>query len=185
MDGAISEQPISGVATPKVITIILPTDTYFMSGIRDFTLTMVRNMSGMSDQWAYRFQSVVDELCNNAIEHGSAPGQYITAKFLAVTGDRVEVIVEDTGTGPTHITAGELKKKIEEAKNVNANPLKNIGLRGRGLAQIVSNWTSELAFEDREGGGIRVRAVKYLKECQQAEPVKTGFMSVNHRAFAS
>ena len=50
-----SEEPIK-------ITITLPTNAYFLSGIRDFTLAMTKNMTGFSDQWAFRFQSVVDEL---------------------------------------------------------------------------------------------------------------------------
>lgn len=164
---------------PKEITIILPTDTYFMSGIRDFTLTMVRNMTGMNDQWAYRFQSVVDELCNNAIEHGSAPGSKITCKFISYQNEKIEIIVEDSGSGPQSITADELKRKVEEAKNLNVHPLKNIGLRGRGLAQIVSNWTDELYFEDIEGTGIRVRAVKYITNNSSSQTVKSGFINVN------
>ena len=31
---------------PVKITIILPTNAYFLSGIRDFTLTMTKNMTG-------------------------------------------------------------------------------------------------------------------------------------------
>lgn len=161
----------------RVITIILPTDTYFMSGIRDFTLTMVRNMTGMGDQCAYRFQSVVDELCNNAIEHGSAPGEKITVKFIAVQGNRIEVIVEDTGTGPNPISSKELEERVEAAKKIAENPNQNIGLRGRGLAQIVSSWTDELIFDDIPGGGIRVRAVKYVEE--NDGPVNSGFVSVS------
>lgn len=177
---------MSNTIESKEITIILPTDTYFMSGIRDFTLTMVRNMTGMSDQWAYRFQSVVDELCNNAIEHGSAPGSKITCRFLSIQKQKIEIVVEDTGTGNHPITADELKKKVEEAKNLNAHPLKNIGLRGRGLAQIVSNWTDELYFEDIENGGIRVRAVKYINEqCSGSPEHQTGFAQVNNASLVN
>jgi len=168
----------------KEITIILPTDTYFMSGIRDFTLTMVRNMTGMSDQWAYRFQSVVDELCNNAIEHGSAPGSKITCHFISLQGEKIEIIVEDSGTGPTKINSDELKKRVEEAKNLNAHPLKNIGLRGRGLAQIVSNWTDELYFEDIEGRGIRVRAIKYISE-EESQDTQYGFVNINKASLVN
>ena len=50
--------------SPVKISIILPTNAYFMSGIRDFTMTVVENMTGFSEKWAFRFQSVVDELTN-------------------------------------------------------------------------------------------------------------------------
>jgi len=151
----------------KTITITLPTDTYFMSGIRDFTLTMVRNMTGMNDQWAYRFQSVVDELCNNAIEHGSAPGQIISITFRSAAGEYIELAVEDTGTGAHALSAKELAAKVDAAKAASGQPLS--GLRGRGLAQIVSSWTSELRFEDRPEGGLRVIARKDLSHTE--EPV--------------
>ncbi|MBN1259035.1 sensor histidine kinase, partial [Candidatus Peregrinibacteria bacterium] len=82
--------------TPVKITIILPTNAYFMAGVRDFTMTVVRNMTGFSEKWAYRFQSVVDELSNNAIEFGSAPGKDIQVTFVSVKGKRIEVFVEDT-----------------------------------------------------------------------------------------
>lgn len=154
----------------KVITITLPTDTYFMSGIRDFTLTMARNLTGMNDQWAYRFQSVIDELCNNAIEHGSAPGQLITIIFRSVQGKSIDVIVEDTGTGKTTVTAKDLDARIEAAKKAASQPLQNLGLRGRGLSQIVSNWTTELHFEDRPGGGLRVIARKVFTTEEQHSP---------------
>lgn len=146
----------------KVITITIPTDTYFMSGIRDFTFTMARNMTAMNDQWAYRFQSVVDELCNNAIEHGSAPGASIKIAFRSVAGESIEIIVEDTGTGKHSTSAKEMAERVNAAKNAGNQPMQNLGLRGRGLSQIVSNWTSELIFEDVLGGGLRVIARKLL-----------------------
>jgi anti-sigma regulatory factor (Ser/Thr protein kinase) len=163
----------------KVITITLPTDTYFMSGIRDFTLTMVRNLTGMNDQWAYRFQSVVDELCNNAIEHGSAPGQVVTITFKSVAGQYIEIIVEDTGTGKQQIDAKELEKRVHESANSNTHPLQNLGLRGRGLSQIVTNWTSDLKFDNSQKGGIRVTARKDLsEEDQKGEQAQAlGFVS--------
>lgn len=150
---------------PVKITIILPTNAYFLSGIRDFTLTMTKNMTGFSDQWAYRFQSVVDELCNNAIEHGSAKGKDITISFISHPQESLDIVVEDTGTGPNHYTALEmrdlLKRQMEKVQT------QFLGLRGRGLAKIVAEWTDEIVFEDRDGGGLRVHVKKYLKGAER------------------
>ncbi len=49
------------------ITITIPKEAYFISGIRDFTLNLIKNTTSFSEKWAFRFQSVVDELCNYAI----------------------------------------------------------------------------------------------------------------------
>ncbi|MDP2624884.1 MAG: ATP-binding protein [Candidatus Peregrinibacteria bacterium] len=155
---------------PVKITITLPTNAYFLSGIRDFTLTMTKNMTGFSDQWAFRFQSVVDELCNNAIEHGSAPGKEIIISFIGRSQESLEIVVEDTGTGPNKYTAAEMRELLKQ--QMEKVQTQFLGLRGRGLAKIVSEWTDELVFEDCEGGGLRVRVKKYIRnEDSQPAPV--------------
>lgn len=145
---------------PTKITITLPTSAYFMSGIRDFTLSLVKNMTGFSNRWAYRFQSVVDELCNNAIEHGSAPGQEVRITFVSQAEKSIEVTVEDSGTGPKKMTAEQMYDMLMERKN--PDYLRTLGIRGRGLPKIVSEWTDELEFKDKDGGGLSVRVRKFL-----------------------
>ncbi|MBI2639231.1 ATP-binding protein [Candidatus Peregrinibacteria bacterium] len=145
---------------PVKITITLPTNAYFMSGIRDFTLSMIKNMTNFSEQWAYRFQSVVDELCNNAIEHGSNTKQEIKVSFINYPGDSVEIVVEDSGTGKTKMKAADLQKIVAE-RSKPGYPFTEI--RGRGLAKIVAAWTDELQFEDLANGGLKVKVKKYLK----------------------
>lgn len=154
----VSEKPVS-------ISITLPTNAYFMSGIRDFTMTVVQNMTGFSEQWAFRFQSVVDELTNNAIEFGSSPGEDIKVTFISQKGEYIDVSVEDTGTGSIKKTAAELTKYVEENKNIDPTTITSI--RGRGLAQIVSTWTDTLEFFDNEKGGLTVRVRKNLESGEQ------------------
>lgn len=145
---------------PIRVSITLPTSAYFLSGIRDFTLSMTKNMTGFSDQWAYRFQSVVDELCNNAIEHGSAPGKDVVVTFILHSNESLEIEVEDTGTGPNKYTAAQMRELLVKQKEIVQTQF--LGLRGRGLAKIVSEWTDELVFEDSAVGGLKVRVKKYL-----------------------
>ena len=150
------------------ITITLPTDAYFMSGIRDFTLTMIKNTTSFPEQWAFRFQSVVDELCNNAIEYGSAPGSEIRITFEHQKDDYIAIHVEDTGTGKNKMTSADLQKLLQDRKEPG---YVFSGIRGRGLVKIVGEWTDELKFEDREGGGIRVSVKKFLKNARQGEGI--------------
>lgn len=150
---------------PVKITITFPTNAYFMSGIRDFTFSMVKNMTSFSEKWAYRFQSVIDELCNNAIEYGSAPLKEIKVVFLYRENESLEIIVEDTGTGKSKMKAGDLQKFVEERIKPNF-PFTE--LRGRGLTKIVAEWTDELEFKDLENGGLQVRAKKHLKDEKNA-----------------
>ncbi len=151
--------------SPLKITIILPTNAYFMAGIRDFTMTITQNMTGFSQQWAYRFQSVVDELTNNAIEFGSEAGQNIVITFVSVKNKYIEVFVEDTGTGPKKMTAADMMQYLENHKNVDPTTITSI--RGRGLSQIVASWADKVEFTDNDNGGITAHVVKNFDPSEQ------------------
>jgi len=151
--------------TPLKITIILPTNAYFMAGIRDFTMTVTQNMTGFSQQWAYRFQSVVDELTNNAIEFGSAAGENITITFVSVKNKYIEVFVADTGTGSSKMSAADMTQYLETHKNIDPTTITTI--RGRGLSQIVANWADSVEFTDNENGGITAHVVKNFDPSEQ------------------
>lgn len=159
-----SQDP-STLEAPLKITIILPTNAYFMAGIRDFTMTVTQNMTGFSQQWAYRFQSVVDELTNNAIEFGSAVGENITITFVSVKGKYIEVYVKDTGTGAKKMNAADMMQYLETHKNVDPTTITSI--RGRGLSQIVSNWADKVEFTDNEDGGLTAHVVKNFDPNEQ------------------
>lgn len=143
------------------IKIEIPTKAYFMSGIRDFTLSMIKNMTDFSENWAYRFQSVVDELCNNAIEHGSEKDSSIKITFIAVPDKHIKIIVEDFGKKDNPITAKEIQEKI---LNTQKKDIKDLGIRGRGLAFIVTKWTDKLEILDTENGGHIIQITKNLND---------------------
>jgi anti-sigma regulatory factor (Ser/Thr protein kinase) len=155
--------PLNEIPETTRIMITLPTSAYFMSGIRDFTLNMIKNTTSFSEKWAFRFQSVVDELCNNAIEHGSAPGSDIRITFIHKKDEYLEIQVEDTGTGKTKLTAEELEKVYKSRKEP-GYIFK--GIRGRGLVKIVGEWTDEIKFENRKEGGTKVMVKKFLKDAR-------------------
>lgn len=162
---------------PMTITITLPTNAYFISGIRDFTLGLIRNMTEFSEQWAFRFQSVVDELCNNAIEHGSRPGEDIKITFINHPHESIEIIVEDTGTGKTKLSAPELQRIVKERRDPK---YVHMGIRGRGLAKIVAEWTDDLQFTDMPSGGIQVRIKKFLKDPKLLQEMAGSLESPTH-----
>jgi anti-sigma regulatory factor (Ser/Thr protein kinase) len=163
-DSVVSKSQIMAEA-PIKISVTIPTNAYFMSGLRDFTMNIVRNVTGFSEQWAYRFQSVIDELVNNAIEFGSAPGQDVKITFVSLKGKSIEIFVEDTGTGSSKKSAQDLVKLVEERRHM--NPLQMTSIRGRGLAQIVANWTDVLEFKNNPEGGMVVHVIKYLESGEQ------------------
>ncbi len=161
----LSKSNVQSNGNPVKISIILPTNAYFMAGIRDFTMTITQNMTGFSKKWAYRFQSVVDELTNNAIEFGSEIGQNITITFVSLRGKYIEVFVEDTGTGAKKMSATDMMQYLESHKNVDPSSITSI--RGRGLSQIVSSWADKVEFTDNDQGGLTAHVVKYFDPNEQ------------------
>jgi len=151
---------------PLKIQITLPTHAYFLSGVRDFTLTLIKNTTDFSEQWAYRFQSVIDELCSNAIEFGAAKGDEIKITYLYVPKESIEISVEDPGTGKGNMKASDIQKIIEERAKKEFSLHE---IRGRGLPKIVKEWTDELAFTDSPKGGIIVKVKKYLTDVKTKE----------------
>lgn len=148
------------------IEISLPTHAYFLSGVRDFTLSLIKNTTEFSEQWAYRFQSVIDELCSNAIEFGAKDGDTIKISFVYNPAESIEILVEDPGTGKNNMKADEIKKIVEERSKKDFSLHE---IRGRGLPKIVKEWTDELDFTDSEKGGIIVRVKKYLSDVKTKE----------------
>ncbi|HBB02971.1 MAG: hypothetical protein US89_C0004G0034 [Candidatus Peregrinibacteria bacterium GW2011_GWF2_38_29] len=157
------------------ITVILPTNAYFTAGIRDFTLNLIKNTAHFGEKWAYRFQLIVDELCNNAIEHGTKAGEDIKITFI-YSHEFIEISVEDNGNGKNKTSAKEMEKLVEERKNP---AYVNAGIRGRGLSKIVVNWTDELKFEDMPKGGLKVTAKKLLNT-PKSEDINAPMESTNH-----
>lgn len=142
---------------PVRIKITIPTDVYFLAGLRNFTLDMSRNVAGFDEQWAYRFQTIVDELANNAIEHGSSRGDEIELLFEVERKKSMSITVSDSGHGPSQLSAADLQKRALTAKLNAGTPV--LGLRGRGMA-IMMNWCDALEYTQNERGGISVTAKK-------------------------
>jgi len=142
-------------------SISFPASGYFIEVVQNYVGKIIKNYTPFKeDRWVKRFQSVVDELCNNAVEHGSSKNDEVKIIFN-INNETVEIIVEDSGTGKKKIKAKELKKMVDQRHKEDLRT--NTTIRGRGLPWIVSAWMDKLHFGDRAKGGIRVRVIKYAK----------------------
>lgn len=153
----------------KVIAIAVLSNMEFSPRIRELVLSVIRNNTRFSSRWACRLQSVIDELVNNAIEHGSDGHSLVTITIsIGADDESLEVTIADTGTGKKKTTADVLTKKMYENYEImKINPLLNTTVRGRGLAQIVLNWSDVFEIRDNEQGGLTTKVIKYLTpECQ-------------------
>jgi len=164
--------PIAKNSKPIKIKIVIPTNVYFLSGLRNFTFEITQNIAGFDRQWAYRLQTIVDELTNNAIRYGNSnESEEIEIDFLMEQQKTISVTVSDNGSKNSKVTPEELSKIAAEAKQRINRP--SLSLSGRGF-QIVGNWSDELIFARNEHGGISVTATKdYAKSKEELKIIKS------------
>src|SRR3989344_205648 len=173
----MAEKMPQAAQKPKEIRIQMPTSVYQAANLRDLLFAVTQNVARFPEKWAFRLQAVADELCNNAIEHGSVKDDFITIILQIMPGDKLVIMVEDNGQGKTKTTATELQAHIQKVKGEKEASgkvtLLTTALRGRGLANIVYAWTDEIKFEDKTDGGIRAIASKSLATIKEEEETMT------------
>jgi len=148
-------------AEKKKVKVCFPADLLFTSGIREFFYFFTNNLSRFSEKWAFRFQTVADELCTNAIEHGSQSKDLIWCEFITIPEKMVEIIVEDCGNG-IKTSPQELEKFLQSQEKVSICDIK--GIRKRGLAHVVAKVMDKVTFKKSTKGGIYVCASKFFEK---------------------
>jgi len=122
---------------PYTVSVRLPSDLEIIPSIRKL-VSEVLQVSGFSAKFAFRSEIIIDAICNNAITHGSATGADNNVEMSCVVhGDRVEVVVKDSGGSPSDI------EKLKEA---------------------VRRTRLGLPLPDYEAGGMGLEIVKLLSE---------------------
>ncbi|HIE29285.1 TPA: ATP-binding protein [Candidatus Poribacteria bacterium] len=143
------------------IRLKIPSNYIYISPIRAFVKQLAQRL-GFTQIRVEDIELTVDELCNNAIEHGS---RGINSDFLLVltlNDDCLEILVRDKG------------KDEEEANWLQSGRLEEVerqmspkGERGHGifLARILSD---RIEMNSNAHGGTDVRIV-FLREFSSAE----------------
>ena len=150
------------------VKISFPPDVFFVSGLRDFVGSMARTMAKLDGAWVFRIQLIVDELCNNAVEHGSEIEDGEVHLELKVTpGKRLDIVVEDRGVHPLKADASEIEQRVKEKHKKHAIADWE-SVRGRGLSHIVLPLVDELEFIDLDDGGLRAHITKYLSDNKES-----------------
>jgi anti-sigma regulatory factor (Ser/Thr protein kinase) len=147
-----------GIDSTQASKVDICFESVFESGpvIRDIVSTFL-SAYNMPKTWINRFYLVVDELINNAIEHGSATGEENTMIIVISRipySKNIEVLLEtrDTGHGPKPKKSSELyelkaRKQMQGFENY-------LGKRGRGVL-IMAKLMDSIDFYDLPQGGIK------------------------------
>jgi anti-anti-sigma factor len=124
----------------EMVKISFPSDLRIVPPVRHFISQALRN-KGYSDKDSFRIETIVDEICNNAVQHGARQNNDNITLRMKVNWDKVELDAENISD----------PQKIDSL-NVHLNNLKDAikihtyadGKRGRGLA-LVKMLASELS----------------------------------------
>jgi len=137
---------------PYTIKVKLPGDLEIIPSIRKF-VSEVLQMSGFSAKFAFRSEIIVDAICNNAITHGSAGNADSEVELSCIVyGDRMEVVVKDSGGSPADI------ERLKDAVRRN-----RFGL----------------SLPDYESGGMGLEIVKLLSETIDLEVGENNVTSIH------
>lgn len=129
--------------TMKKITIETSSDFIFVRGIRKCIAQTARDF-GFNKQDSYHIETVVDELCNNAIEHGCKTNDEKIIVECWFSPEEMKLKVKD---------GGKQKFDMEKVLELN-NELKGVvekNRRGRGLL-MVKQLVDELSVKSNKDG---------------------------------
>ena len=138
------------------ITFEMPAYMGFVPGIRT-AMSRIASTIGFSNKEMYQIETVTDEICTNAIEHGSqGKDKHITVECKFDT-KYMEIIIKDSGSPQFNVEEAfkEGKKLMEEDS---AKPILDTIRRKRGL-MIVKSYVDALDITSHQHGTI-VRMVK-------------------------
>ena len=117
---------------------------------------------GFSKKDAYRIETIVDELCNNAIEHGSMDVKSKTTLKCSFDKHKLDLTIIDSGN--PHFDASHVERLSEK---VRLDTSVSSATRGRGLP-IVSMLADKVTFSVQDGG-TAVHVQKYKKNPNEEE----------------
>jgi anti-sigma regulatory factor (Ser/Thr protein kinase) len=138
------------------ITFEMPAHMEFVSGVRT-AMSRIAGTIGFNDKEMYQIETATDEICTNAIEHGSkGKDKHITVE-CKFEKQYMEIIVKDSGSPKFNVEEvfEEGQRLMEEEA---AKPILDTIRRQRGL-MIVKSYVDALHITSHPHGTI-VKMVK-------------------------
>jgi len=117
----------------KSVAISFPADLAFVPPVRQFASRLVRQ-KGYSVKDAFRIETIVDEVCNNAVEHGIGGAENTVDVRMSVDKEKIDINVSNKSAPEKAAVLRELTKP--QASRGAAVHVGTDDKRGRGLALI-------------------------------------------------
>ncbi len=142
-------------AEPLSFNVEFPGDLEYIPAVRGLIADVLR-VSGFGDKFAYRSEIIVDEVCNNAVSHGSINPDARVFLDCMVNDDRVEFNIRDEG-GVTE-NREQLRRTVEQSAESSV-PVDREQTAGLGL-EIVKMLSEKIDFRIDEDNLTSIRIVR-------------------------
>jgi anti-sigma regulatory factor (Ser/Thr protein kinase) len=144
------------------ITFSLASDSGTTHIDREQWVGKMTDVIELNNRWQHRLNTVLDEMVNNAIEHGSHKGASVDV-IIEACPKGICITVSDYGGEHTR-SAKDIQASIEKKKQLfKENPLQT-DIRGRGHAMIITRWMDEMKMFNNKDGGITVTVTKSYED---------------------
>jgi anti-sigma regulatory factor (Ser/Thr protein kinase) len=148
-------------AAPEMIHVTFPSDIEYIPAVRKFVADLAL-VAQHTPRFAFRTELLVDEICNNAVKHGSLQIEALITLTVCLYQDRIELLVNDPGGAQDDVQ--ELRRIVDQLDST--HPEEPIP-RGRGLA-IVRTLANHLSVHT--GNGLtEVKIVKFREEPKESQ----------------
>ena len=141
---------------PYIFKIKFPSDLDYIAPVRKFVAETL-SVTKFSPKFAYRSEVIVDEICHNAIIHGSRSIDATVEMECSIFPDRFEIHVNDQGGKKEDLD--RLKSAVKKADTRAKELTEEKDGRGLGL-EIVRLLSEEVKMEVGEGNTTTVRVVR-------------------------
>lgn len=138
------------------IKVVFPANFHVVPGIRSL-ISRIAFTFGFEEKESYQIETIVDELCNNAIEHGSVTDTESIELDCEFDKAHIAVTIKDKG-GKKDFNPEKVLQEQMQLLESEKNNMSLFERRGRGLV-IVKKLSDELDIKVGEDG-TQVKVIK-------------------------
>ena len=145
------------------IELKIPSVVFYIEPVRAFIGNLAQSL-GFPRKRVADIQLVLDEVCSNAVHHGSANATAGVKLRIAVDTHTLEILVRDTGPGNAREKNWLTRERLLEIE-ANRSPSSE---RGHGIF-IAKSLSDTHEMQSNEVGGTDVRVIFYLLKPNNVE----------------
>ena len=134
------------------IKLKIPSAVFYIDPVRSFIGTLAKNL-GFPRKRVADIQLVLDEICSNAVHHGSLDATVGIRLQIRSDAHSLEILVRDTGLGPKGQKNWLTRERLSEIE-ANRSPSNESG-HGIFIAKSLSD-TYEMKINAAGGTDVRV-----------------------------